>query len=175
MTGASTDRVHIASHDAGDAEPFRDRVLDVWTLAFGPVEDEEDWRSRFWEQHRTREGFRLVTAECEDELVGFGWGYTGQRGQWWADRVAGALGADADEWIGGHLEFVELAVLPAHQGRGLGGLLHDALLRDLPHERALLQTDADSRSAGHRLYTARGWDVVGRLPEEKVVMGKRLG
>ncbi|MGO1567513.1 MAG: GNAT family N-acetyltransferase [Brachybacterium sp.] len=174
MTGSSTDRVRIASHDADGAVPFRDRVLEVWKLAFGPVEDEGAWRGRFWEQHRRRAGFRLVAAELEDELVGFGWGYTGERGQWWADSVAGALGADARKWVGGHLEFVELAVLPDHQGRGIGGQLHDALLRDLPHERALLQTDADSSSAGHSLYIARGWDVVGRLPGEKVVMGKHL-
>lgn len=182
--------VRIATHRADAAAAFRDRVLEVWTTAFGPVDDAEDWRSRFWEQHRSRDGFRLVTASMGEELHGFGWGYTGERGQWWADRVADALAADglgagglatdglaADgtEWVGGHFEFVELAVRPTHQGHGLGGRLHDALMEGLPHARSLLQTDADPQGSGHRLYRARGWSVLGELAPGKVVMGKRLG
>jgi GNAT superfamily N-acetyltransferase len=146
----------------------------MWPLVFAPVDDEAAWRDSFWDRHRTREGFRLVTAEVDGDLAGFAWGYTGQRGQWWADRIAGVLGAAADAWVGGHWEFVELAVHPEHRRRGLGGLLHDALLEGLPHERALLQTDADPDGAGHSLYRGRGWQVIGSLPEGKSVMGKHL-
>ena len=119
-------------------------MLALWPLAFGPVADADDWRHRFWEQHRTRAEFRLVTAELGGELAGFAWGYTGQRGQWWADRVAGVLGDAADAWVGGHWEFVELAVHPEH------------------------------RRAGGSLYRRRGWQVIGGLPEGKSVMGKHL-
>nr|WP_262425664.1 hypothetical protein [Brachybacterium sp. Z12] len=108
--------MRIASHDADGAVPFRDRVLEVWKLAFGPVEDEGDWRGRFWEQHRRRAGFRLVAAELEDELVGFGWGYTGERGQWWADSVAGALGADARKWVGGTWSSLSWQCCPTIRG-----------------------------------------------------------
>jgi hypothetical protein len=52
--------------------------------------------------------------------------------------------------------------------------MHDALLEGLPHERALLQTDAEPDSAGQRLYRRRGWQVIGSLPEGKAVMGKHL-
>lgn len=165
---------HLAVHDGEGAQAYRDQVLAMWPLVFGPVADEDAWRGRFWDQHRTREGFRLVTAELDGDLAGFAWGYTGQRGQWWADRIAGVLGAAADAWVGGHWEFVELAVHPEHRRRGLGGLLHDALLEGIPHERALLQTDADPDGAGHSLYRGRGWQVIGRLPEGKAVMGKHL-
>ncbi|HET6698306.1 MAG TPA: hypothetical protein VFG88_04400 [Nocardioidaceae bacterium] len=45
--------------------------------------------------------------------VGFAYGYTGSRGEYWPDRVVEALGDDlADEWVGGPFELVELAVLP---------------------------------------------------------------
>lgn len=169
-----SDAARLAVHDGEGAQPFRDRVLELWPLVFGPVQDEDDWRHRFWEQHRTRAGFRLVTAELGGELAGFAWGYTGERGQWWADRIAGALADAADAWVGGHWEFVELAVRPEHRRRGLGALLHDALLEGLPHERALLQTDADPDGAGHSLYHGRGWQVIGSLPEGKAVMGKHL-
>jgi ribosomal protein S18 acetylase RimI-like enzyme len=149
-------------------------VLEVWNAVFGPVSDEDDWRGRFWEQHRARADFRLVTAETDGHLGGFAWGYTGERGQWWADTIASALGSEAEGWVGGHWEFVELAVRPEQRRRGLGGLMHDALLEGLPHERALLQTDAEPDSAGQRLYRRRGWQVIGSLPEGKAVMGKHL-
>lgn len=164
----------VLRHDAEAASPFRDRVLELWPTAFGPMADEDDWRTRFWEQHRGRADFRLVTAETGGRLVGFGWGYTGERGQWWSDTVHEALREAGDAWIGGHFEFVELAVRPEHRGSGIGGALHDALLDGLDHERALLQTDAAPDSAGHRLYLARGWHVIGSLPGGKVVMGKHL-
>ncbi|WP_122939572.1 GNAT family N-acetyltransferase [Brachybacterium sp. EE-P12] len=174
MSATDGAAAHLAVHDGEGAQPFRDRVLALWPLAFGPVADADDWRHRFWEQHRTRAEFRLVTAELGGELAGFAWGYTGQRGQWWADRVAGVLGDAADAWVGGHWEFVELAVHPEHRRRGLGGLLHDALLEGLPHGRALLQTDEAPDGAGHSLYRRRGWQVIGGLPEGKSVMGKHL-
>lgn len=166
--------VRIGRHDAEAAASFRDRILEMWPTAFGPVPDEDAWRARFWEQHRGRDGFRLVTADSGDELLGFGWGYTGQRGQWWADTVHSALGPVGDDWVGGHFEFVELAVRPEHRGRGLGGALHDALLEGLVQERALLQTDADPDGAGHRLYLARGWRAIGALPLGKAIMGTHL-
>ncbi|MGP9538558.1 GNAT family N-acetyltransferase [Brachybacterium sp. AOP43-C2-M15] len=180
MAGARSDSeagvgdVRIGRHSAPAAGAFRDQVLALWPEVFGPVADEGDWRDRFWEQHRSRDDFRLVTAVSAGELLGFGWGYTGQRGQWWSDVVAEALGAGDADWVGGHFELVELAVRPAQQGRGLGGALHDALLDDLPHSRTLLQTDADARGAGHRLYRRRGWSVLGDLAPQKVVMGKHL-
>lgn len=164
----------LVLQDGEGAQAYRERVLAMWPLVFAPVDDEDAWRDHFWDQHRTRERFRLVTAEIGDDLAGFAWGYTGQRGQWWADRIAGVLGAEADAWVGGHWEFVELAVHPEHRRRGLGALLHDALLEGLPHERALLQTDADPDGAGHSLYRGRGWQVIGSLPEGKAVMGKHL-
>jgi len=76
------------------------------------------------------------------------YGYTGELGQWWSDRVAErAPQPVVVEWLGGHFEFVELAVDPRWQGRGLGCALHDALLLDLPHSRALLTTYRDDRPA----------------------------
>jgi ribosomal protein S18 acetylase RimI-like enzyme len=79
----------------------------------------------------------------------------------------------ADQWIGGHFEFVELAVLPAFRGRGVGSRLHDVLLEGVPAERALLSTDAHD-SAAVRLYASRGWKSLGRLSDDVQVMGLKL-
>lgn len=107
--------------------------------------------------HAARDGFRCVTVRLGEQLAGFAYGYTGNRGQWWSDQVAERAPWDVvDEWLGGHFEFVELAVDPRWQGRGLAAALHDALLLDLPHERAMLTTFRDDRPAP-RLYRRLGW------------------
>ena len=50
-------------------------------------------------------------------LVGFGYGYTGEHGQWWTDAVARALSsAQRERWLDPpHFEVVELHVRPSRQ------------------------------------------------------------
>lgn len=93
-------------------------------------------------------------------IVGFAYGYTGVRGQWWSDQIAARAPADvAAEWLGGHLEFVELAVQTEAQGRGIGAALARRLVDGVPHERALLTTYRDDRPAP-RLYHRLGWRLL---------------
>ena len=71
-------------------------------------------------------------------------------------------------------EFVELAVRPDSQRRGIGGGLHDALLAGLPHHRALLSTWREERPA-RRLYLKRGWQVLQEeLDASSSLLGKDL-
>jgi ribosomal protein S18 acetylase RimI-like enzyme len=94
------------------------------------------------------------------KLTGFAYGFTGHRGQWWSDRVAAAVDPElADEWIGGHFEVVELAVIVEAQRQGLGAALMTALMADLPNRRALLTTYVDDRPAP-RLYRRLGWKLL---------------
>ena len=102
----------------------------------------------------------------EEPSLGFGYGYTGQPGQWWSEQVAAAAPpAVCAEWLGGHFEVPELAVRPDAQGRGFGAAVMDTLLLGLPHGRALLTTYADDRAAP-RLYQRLGWTrlAAGVLP-----------
>jgi GNAT superfamily N-acetyltransferase len=147
-------------------------VFDVYDAVFGDAPDEAEWRSSTYDRHVARDGFRLVAALDEAALVGFAYGYVGARGQYWPDRVADALGeAVAADWLGGHFEFVELAVLPAHRGRGLGTALHDALLLDAPGDRAMLSTADDPADPAVKLYVSRGWRRLGNLTPDVQVMG----
>ncbi len=147
---------------------LRDALADVYGAAFGaPGYDEpEESVARFREEqlprHATRDGFRCAIARDGDAVVGFAYGYTGERGQWWSDQIAANAPAHVVErWLGGHFEFVELAVEPAVQQQGIGRALHDALLAGLPHERALLTTYTDDRPAP-RLYRRLGWQLLAR-------------
>ena len=101
-----------------------------------------------------------MVARQHGRILGFAYGYTGRRGQWWSDQVAERVPRElAERWLDGHFEFVELAVHPDHQRQGLGGALHDALLDDLPHARALLSTWTEDYPA-RLLYLNRGWQVL---------------
>jgi ribosomal protein S18 acetylase RimI-like enzyme len=124
-------------------------------------------------QHRERRRFTLATASDGDRVVGFGYGFTGSRGEVWTERVAEAIGPDrSGRLLGGHFELVELAVLPGVQGRGIGAALLDALLASRPEPRVLLQTH-DSETAALRLYRRTGFSPLVSLPTG-VVLSKEL-
>lgn len=167
--------VSVTTLSGSDAAGLDGEILEVWAEVFGPVEDADDWRVSVWDRHRSRPGFRLVVAREDDRLQGFAWGYTGERGQYWTDFIAREIGPGIDEWIGGHFEFVELAVMPHARRRGIGRRLHDALLADLPHERALLSTSAHTEDPGARLYSSRGWVTLATYGANRQVMGRLSG
>jgi GNAT superfamily N-acetyltransferase len=151
---------------ADEAIAVQRDVTEVYRSAFGapPYNEGEaqvqQFRDDMLPRHTQRDGFRFVVALESDRVVGFAYGYTGERGQWWTDTVAKAMPADvAEKWLGGHFEFVEIAVLPEFQGRGIGTALHDALLEVLPHSKAVLSTlQADTPAM--RLYLRKGWQVL---------------
>ena len=123
--------MEYALHDAASAEGLATEVFEVYAVVFGADGGFEAWRESPWERHRARTGFRLATARDGGRLVGFGWGCTGHRGEYWPDLVAEAL-PGLDGWVGGHFELVELAVLEVCRGRGAGRRLLDVLLDGLP-------------------------------------------
>ncbi|MGH3472317.1 MAG: GNAT family N-acetyltransferase [Nocardioidaceae bacterium] len=151
------------------------RIYAVYDAVFGDVSDEADWVGQTLEKHRARDAFRFVAALKADAMIGFAYGYVGQRGQWWPDRVVETLPKDVtDDWVGGHFEFVELAVLSPYRRQGIGGRLHDVLMADLPTERALLGTDDTDSPAAH-LYRSRGWFKIGNLTRDVAVLGWTAG
>lgn len=176
-TGFSCDDERVITIErvsGADASPHRDEVFGVWTATFGPVEDPDGWADSPWDRHRFRSGYRLALAHDDGRLVGFAWGYTGQRGQYWSDFIARELGSKVDGWVDGHFEFVELAVIPEARGLGIGGQLHDTLLADLDHHRALLATSSDPDDPAVRLYSSRGWVSLATYGGDRQVMGRVL-
>ena len=154
------------------------RVYGLAALSAGcdePRTEAERFRTEQLPLHAGRDAFRCVVARRTGRTVGFGYGYTGQRGQWWSDWVAPRVpDVLADDWIGGHFELVELIVNPAERGLGIGTALHDVLMMGLPHRHGLLSVCRDDQRA-LRLYRARGWILLcGRFDAAFDLYGRRL-
>lgn len=164
-------RVDVVGGDA--AASYADDVFPLYDKVFGDQPDESVWREERFDRHRSRREYRLALAHDGDRLIGFAWGYRGDRGQYWPDQVARALPDIADDWIGDHFEFVELAVDSAARGQGIGHRLHDALLDSVTGP-ALLCTTSDDGDPGPRLYRSCGWRRLGLLDPDWQVMGLRL-
>jgi len=149
----------------------------VWACCAEVFDDTppyDEWRRETFERHVAREGFRLVVARAGKGVAGLAWGHVGHPGEHWSDLVRSALDPlTARRWVGDHLEVVELAVLPAHRGAGLGGRLHDALL-DGVRRRCLLSTSDDPTDPAVRLHLGRGWRRLGTLEPGRQVMGLDL-
>jgi ribosomal protein S18 acetylase RimI-like enzyme len=110
-------------------------------------------------EHATRAGFRFCVAMAEDDglCTGFGYGFTGQPGQAWRASLAAAMSDELTEaWLRDYFEFAEFGVIPIYRQRGVGGRLHDAVFRGLPHRRAVL-TVRQENAIARAFYERRGW------------------
>lgn len=136
--------------------------------------------------HTQRDGFICYGATLDGAagagapLIGFAYGYRSQPGQWWFDNVARALGQhETAAWLSDAFQLAEIAVLPAHQGQGIGKALHDALLNGLSYDRAVLST-LDAQTLARAMYRARGWQDLLEgfyfpgVPRRYAIMGRRL-
>lgn len=152
-------------------------VSELWPLyrsVFGDFDDLDTWRAQVWDRHTARAGFRLALARLDGRLVGFGYGYTGERGQWWTDTAARLLHPEvASDWLGGHFELVSIGVAKTARGAGVGGQMMTALTQGLEQSRWVLMTSSDPEDPARRLYRSSGWAVIGPgFSQEQVIMGR---
>jgi GNAT superfamily N-acetyltransferase len=94
-------------------------------------------------------------------VLGFSYGFHGQRGQWWYDAVSaaltGAIGqALTASWLADSIEVAEVHVRKDQQRRGIGTRLLTGLVAGRPERAALLSTP-DRESTARRLYRRLGF------------------
>lgn len=136
-------------------------VVAVYGAAMGYRPETLDVRRGYIAMHVHRNGFRAVAAlGTENALLGFGYGYLSEHGQWWHDQVrTGLRPAAARTWLTDCFEVVELHVRPDAQGAGIGAALLTTLMRAAPGTRTLLSTPEanEATSRAWRLYRRFGF------------------
>lgn len=94
-------------------------------------------------------------------VVGFGYGFHGEPGQWWFDAVSAALSrtigpAQTAWWLTDCVEVAELHVRADQQRRGIGTRMLTALTAGRPERTAMLSTP-DRETTARRLYRRVGF------------------
>jgi GNAT superfamily N-acetyltransferase len=142
-----------------------DDVVSVYGQAMGYQPELLATRRGYMASHVHRRAFRAIASlDDDDTLLGFGYGYASEPGQWWHDQVRGAVPRNLrDHWLGDCFEVVELHVQPSAQGHGLGAAQLRGLLAMATAKTTLLSTPEapEATSRAWRLYRRFGYvDVV---------------
>lgn len=153
-------------------------ALAVYVAAMDYPRGTEHHRAPMWTEHTHRVGWQAVAAVVPEDngdfdlrsspLVAIAYGYRGGPHQWWQQQVhagmrrAGWPEPAAQRLLSDYFELTELHVHPSAQGRGIGGILLERLLRDRPERSVLLSTPEvyaeDNRA--WRLYRRMGFGDV---------------
>lgn len=151
----------------GGVETFVARLpelLDVYRQAFlevyetNPAQATRD-RHALMLHHQHRTALRLALAEdATHAVVGFCYTYRSLEGQWWHDIIDRALPREVRRtWLEDCREVVELHVLPAAQGAGLGRELLRAALSEVSESTAVLSALDLPDTRARRLYASEGF------------------
>jgi ribosomal protein S18 acetylase RimI-like enzyme len=135
-----------------------DEVLGVYGAAMGYSTPLVEGRRGFLVAHTKRRGFRAVaTLDTNSRVIGFGYGYRGEAGQWWHEHVRAGMARGAYErWLADSFEVVELHVTPAAQGHEIGLRQLTMLLEGVDRRTAVLSTP-EGESRAWRLYRRLGF------------------
>ncbi|MHB8341091.1 MAG: GNAT family N-acetyltransferase [Mycobacteriales bacterium] len=155
------DSALLASHIDDLVAVYREAFLDLHEA--DPVRAAADRRAHML-RHLEHPGLVVALAQDETRPVGFCYTHRGSPGQWWHDIVAARLPSEGvRRWLGCCREVVELHVLPACQGRGIGRALLHAALDGATESTVVLSAldDPESRRGpARRLYAREGFHPI---------------
>jgi ribosomal protein S18 acetylase RimI-like enzyme len=137
-----------------------DALLTTYEAAMLPPPGQMPGRRTIMERHVGYPAFRAFVAQRRRDVVGFGYGFHGESGQWWHDVVRDALteagGPEhARYWLDDAFEVAELHVHPAAQGQGLGRGLITTLCAGRS-ERTVVLSTLDAQTPARHLYRTLG-------------------
>ncbi|HET9257084.1 MAG TPA: GNAT family N-acetyltransferase [Pseudonocardiaceae bacterium] len=105
----------------------------------------------------------IVTAQTDNELIGFAYGHALPADtHWWDGFITPVPEEVTQEREGRTFALIDFVVAEAWRGRGTGRRLHDTLLGSRPESRATLAVEPVAHEA-RALYGRWGWRIVGRL------------
>jgi len=128
---------------------------------YGADEDAARFADRFRVQRR-QPGFVLAEARHGGYLVGYAAGFPLRPStSWWRHLTAPVPGEVTAEHPGRTFEVAELLVRASWRRQGIGGALHDLILRHRPEERATL-TVLPAAAPAQAALRSWGWRKVAR-------------
>lgn len=83
QSGGAFSRATVHVVDGEAAAGYAEAVFPLYDKVFGDFPDVSAWREQMFDRHRDREEYRLAIALDDKRLLGFAWGYRGERGQFW--------------------------------------------------------------------------------------------
>jgi hypothetical protein len=182
MTSGVTFRILNGQQALEHLDELRDLYLDVY--ADPPYEWGTEHADLFMERFKvqaSQDGFALVEARHDTELVGVVFGVTLQPSTpWWQNLLEPLPEAVTTEHPGRTFAVVELLVPKAWRRQHIAEAMHDLLLSNRTEERATL-TVLPAATPAQRAYAKWGWQRVAQkrnpLPGSPVfdVLVKDLG
>lgn len=168
---------------SGDFITHRDSVVQVYSEAYSspPYNETEEKIKGFsqdWGERVSNQGFLLVMAYDLEKPIGMAYGWSSRADSYWTDKLKEELGDEATKWTSDNFEFVDFAVSPKYQGKGISGQLYKTLFSNVRHKTAILYTH-QSETAAYNIYLKKGWevlrsDLVFKSGKKFVLMGKQI-
>lgn len=157
--------IEFTSVDGETAGRHVDELSDLYTEVY--AEPPYKWGSehvglfrKWFEGQRHQDGFTLIEARAQGQLIAFGFGVTLlPNTPWWQNLVAPVDEATTQEHPNRTFALVELLVRAPWRRQHVAETLHDLLLEDRIEERATL-TVLPSAEAAHAAYRKWGWQRV---------------
>jgi ribosomal protein S18 acetylase RimI-like enzyme len=174
-----TDVVRLDLGGADLARSLLDPICDLYDAVFSAPPF--FWRADESQLHRERlrglledPSFGAAVAWADEELVGFGYGFTVPPDtKRWSGLVEPLSVQVTSEWPGRTFLLFDYAVASAYRGRGIGRRLHDALLGSRPEERATLTVQPTAIET-KRIYEHWGWYQVGQVEGGPTAAARRF-
>ncbi|WP_433390413.1 N-acetyltransferase family protein [Micromonospora sp. KLBMP9576] len=157
--------LELRHHTAEQAAGLIDRLVELYLTVYadgGEFHSEDRYRRQL-AGHMQRDGWDLVTATIDGELVGYIYGFPLPAGtRWWGGIHEPIPAGFTDEDGKRTFAISELLVAPDWRRRGIAKSLYDGLLAGRTEERATLLAEPDNASA-QAAYRSWGWQKITAL------------
>lgn len=153
---------------AATVQEYMEPIFELYYETFSkppyrwPDNEETQFRRRL-SRLATDATFGITTAQIDDELVGFAYGYTLRPDTTWWDGFVTPVNEElTTEREGRTFALIDFAVTEGWRRHGIGRRIHDTLLDNRYESRATLAVEPAAHEA-RAAYERWGWKVVGRL------------
>jgi ribosomal protein S18 acetylase RimI-like enzyme len=163
----SSASIQVQVGSRADAARLFEPICKLYDLVFSQppfrwTDEESQHHREFLSSLMENPTFGIATAEADQQLVGFAYGYQlPPDTRWWQNFLEPVPGDVAREWPGRTFALIDLAVDHAWRGHGLGRKLTGMLLASRDEQRATLSVQPTATDT-QAFYVHLGWRGVGR-------------